>query len=162
MAGVMESNAVGAGSGPPGGGRNSRLVMEGVGVRVVRGPDWKWGKQDGGEGHVGTVRNFESAEEVVVVWDNGTAANYRCSGAFDLRVLDSAPTGTKHDGTMCDTCRQQPIFGIRSVPSAQLLSLLNQDFLAGGSVQSAPTMTSAPSVITVTSTISGTDFTGLP
>ena len=115
MAGVMESNAVGAGGGggPPPGGRNSRLVMEGVGVRVVRGPDWKWGKQDGGEGHVGTVRNFESAEEVVVVWDNGTAANYRCSGAFDLRVLDSAPTGTKHDGTMCDTCRQQPIFGIR-------------------------------------------------
>ena len=53
-------------------------MMEGVGARVVRGPDWKWGKQDGGEGHVGTVRNFESPEEVVVVWDNGTAANYRC------------------------------------------------------------------------------------
>lgn len=84
-----------------------------VGGRVLRGPDWKWGKQDGGEGHVGTVRNFESADEVVVVWDNGTAANYRCSGAYDLRVLDSAPTGIKHEGTMCDTCRQQPIFGIR-------------------------------------------------
>jgi E3 ubiquitin-protein ligase mind-bomb len=88
-------------------------MMEGVGARVVRGPDWKWGKQDGGEGHVGTVRNFESPEEVVVVWDNGTAANYRCAGAYDLRILDSAPTGMKHDGTMCDTCRQQPIFGIR-------------------------------------------------
>ena len=68
-------------------------VMEGVGARVVRGPDWKWGKQDGGEGHIGTVRNFESPEEVVVVWDNGTAANYRCAGAYDLRVMDSAPTG---------------------------------------------------------------------
>ena len=68
--------------------------MEGVGARVIRGIDWKWGKQDGGEGHVGTVRNFESPEEVVVVWDNGTAANYRCSGAYDLRILDSAPTGT--------------------------------------------------------------------
>jgi E3 ubiquitin-protein ligase mind-bomb len=56
---------------------STRLMMEGVGSRVVRGPDWKWGKQDGGEGHVGTVRNFESQEEVVVVWDNGTAANYR-------------------------------------------------------------------------------------
>ncbi|XP_064626233.1 E3 ubiquitin-protein ligase MIB1-like [Lineus longissimus] len=88
-------------------------MMEGVGARVARGPDWKWGKQDGGEGHVGTVRNFESPEEVVVVWDNGTAANYRCAGAYDLRILDSAPTGIKHDGTMCDTCRQQPIFGIR-------------------------------------------------
>jgi Mib_herc2 len=54
--------------------------------------------QDGGEGHVGTVRNFESPEEVVVVWDNGTAANYRCSGPYDLRVLDSAPTGS------CPSC----------------------------------------------------------
>lgn len=68
-------------------------MMEGVGARVIRGPDWKWGKQDGGEGHVGTVRSFESPEEVVVVWDNGTAANYRCSGAYDVRILDSAPTG---------------------------------------------------------------------
>lgn len=95
------------------GSRTTRFMMEGVGARVIRGPDWKWGKQDGGEGHVGTVRNFESPEEVVVVWDNGTAANYRCSGAYDLRILDSAPTGVKHDGTMCDTCHQQPIFGIR-------------------------------------------------
>lgn len=93
--------------------RPTRFMMEGVGARVIRGPDWKWGKQDGGEGHLGTVRNFESPEEVVVVWDNGTAANYRCSGAYDLRILDSAPTGVKHEGTMCDTCRQQPIFGIR-------------------------------------------------
>lgn len=67
--------------------------MEGVGSRVMRGPDWKWGKQDGGDGHLGTVRNFESSEEVVVVWDNGTAANYRCSGTYDLRIIDSAPTG---------------------------------------------------------------------
>ena len=70
-------------------------LMEFVGARVVRGPDWKWGKQDGGEGHVGTIRSFESSEEVVVVWDNGTAANYRCSAAFDIRLLDSAPTGNK-------------------------------------------------------------------
>ncbi|EDV97630.1 GH16977 [Drosophila grimshawi] len=111
------------GNGNSGGGANAaansaaavarRFSMEGVGARVIRGPDWKWNKQDGGEGHVGTVRNFESAEEVVVVWDNGTAANYRCAGAYDLRILDSAPTGVKHEGTMCDTCRQQPIFGIR-------------------------------------------------
>ncbi|XP_066156135.1 E3 ubiquitin-protein ligase MIB1 [Euwallacea fornicatus] len=103
------ANAVGTSSTVP---RGSRIT-EGVGARVIRGPDWKWGKQDGGEGHVGTVRNFESPDEVVVVWDNGTAANYRCSGQYDLRILDSAPTGIKHEGTMCDTCRQQPIFGIR-------------------------------------------------
>lgn len=43
----------------------------------MRGPDWKWNKQDGGEGHLGTVKSFESIEEVVVIWDHGTAANYR-------------------------------------------------------------------------------------
>ena len=67
--------------------------MEGIGARVVRGPDWKWGKQDGGDGHVGTVRSFESTEEVLIVWDNGTAANYRCASNFDLRILDNAPAG---------------------------------------------------------------------
>ncbi|KAJ8960892.1 hypothetical protein NQ318_020191 [Aromia moschata] len=50
------ANAVGTTPTVP---RNPRM-MEGVGARVIRGPDWKWGKQDGGEGHVGTVRNFES------------------------------------------------------------------------------------------------------
>ena len=35
---------------------NSRTGMElCVGLRVVRGPNWSWGDQDGGEGHVGTV-----------------------------------------------------------------------------------------------------------
>ncbi|CAG0916950.1 unnamed protein product [Notodromas monacha] len=88
-------------------------TMDGVGTRVIRGPHWKWGKQDGGEGHVGTVRTVESPEEVVVVWDNGTPANYRCSGFYDLRVYDSAPSGVKHEGSICDGCRQSPIYGIR-------------------------------------------------
>ncbi len=64
-----------------------------IGGRVVRGPDWKWAKQDGGEGRVGTIRSYESHEEVLVAWDNGTAANYRCSSQFDLRLLDNAPAG---------------------------------------------------------------------
>lgn len=69
------------------------VSMESVGSRVVRGPDWKWGKQDGGDGHLGTVRSFERPGEVLVVWDNGTAANYRCSPNFDLRILDNGPAG---------------------------------------------------------------------
>lgn len=64
-----------------------------VGLRVVRGPDWNWGKQDGGERHVGTVTRYESPKEVVVVWDSGTMANYRCSNPYDIRVLDSAGAG---------------------------------------------------------------------
>ena len=74
-----------------------QALQQFVGARVIRGPDWKWGKQDGGEGHLGTVRNFESSEEVVVVWDNGTAANYRCHGAYDLRIIDSGPAGSYID-----------------------------------------------------------------
>uniref|UniRef100_A0A915J104 Uncharacterized protein n=1 Tax=Romanomermis culicivorax TaxID=13658 RepID=A0A915J104_ROMCU len=84
-----------------------------IGARVVRGLDWKWNKQDGGEGHVGTVQSFESTDEVLVVWDYGTAANYRCSLAYDLRILDSSPTGIKHETSVCDVCQQQPVYGIR-------------------------------------------------
>lgn len=68
-------------------------MVEGVGVCVVRGLDWKWGKQDGGEGYVGIVRNFEFFEEVVVVWDNGIVVNYRCVGVFDFRIVDSVLIG---------------------------------------------------------------------
>lgn len=70
--------------------------MAGVGTRVVRGPDWKWGKQDGGEGRVGTLRSYETHEEVMVIWDVGTAANYRCASHFDLRILDNSTTGSIH------------------------------------------------------------------
>uniref|UniRef100_A0A2H8U1G9 RING-type E3 ubiquitin transferase n=1 Tax=Melanaphis sacchari TaxID=742174 RepID=A0A2H8U1G9_9HEMI len=90
------------------------LLLNLVGSRVIRGPSWKWNKQDGGEGFVGTVRSFESHEEVVVVWDNGIAANYRCSGQYDLRVYDSGPTGhSKHEGVVCNACKQTPIIGHR-------------------------------------------------
>ena len=67
----------------------------------------------GGEGHVGTIRTFESNEEVVVVWDNGIGANYRCSTDYDIRILDSSPTGVFHEGVKCVDCGQNPLFGIR-------------------------------------------------
>lgn len=108
------------------------------GLRVVRGPDWTWRDQDGGEGHVGTVVAVEGgghqseasqgsktqqtvAERcdspverdgsalslkhagtaslgvltVIVQWDCGNRCRYRCGAGskYDLRVLDSAPTG---------------------------------------------------------------------
>ena len=74
-----------------------------VGLRVVRGPDWEWGDQDGGEGHVGTVVEVgepsitDGGRAVVVQWDCGERCKYRCGleGKHDLRVLDSAPTGIK-------------------------------------------------------------------
>ena len=83
----------------------AELVPCRPGLRVVRGPDWEWGDQDGGEGHVGTVvevgetsvSDGGGGRAVVVQWDCGESrpCTYRCGlgGKFDLRVLDSAPTG---------------------------------------------------------------------
>ena len=75
------------------------------GMRVVRGPNWKWGRQDGGEGGVGTVvdvntlKNAESTPDlervVVVQWDLGMRCNYRSAvgGQYDLLLLDNDPLG---------------------------------------------------------------------
>lgn len=71
-------------------------------MRVARGPDWKWGQQDDGEGHVGTVveigkpgSSTSPDKTVVVQWDSGSRTNYRVGyqGAYDLRVVDNAPAG---------------------------------------------------------------------
>ena len=73
-----------------------------VGIRVVRGPDWKWLNQDGEEGHIGTVveigksgNNNTPSKTVVVQWDSGFRTNYRVGyqGAYDLRVFDNGPVG---------------------------------------------------------------------
>ncbi|XP_013397887.1 E3 ubiquitin-protein ligase MIB2 isoform X2 [Lingula anatina] len=93
-----------------------------VGLRVVRGPDWKWSNQDDGEGHVGTVVEIgrpgsqtSPDKTVVVQWDSGSRTNYRVGyqGAFDLRILDNAPIGVKHPNIICDACKKQGIQGMR-------------------------------------------------
>ncbi len=65
------------------------------GVRVVRGPNWIWGDQDGGEGGTGTVTGLTDYElqqpepkMVNVLWDSGFKGCYRCGpeGSHDLRV----------------------------------------------------------------------------
>jgi len=74
-----------------------------VGLRVVRGSDWQSEDEDGGEGFVGTVVEIGGQgsskipdDTVDVVWDTGVRGNYRSGyqGKYDLRVLDSAPTGS--------------------------------------------------------------------
>lgn len=73
--------------------------MTHTGLRVVRGPDWKYGEQDGGCGHVGTVTLPDRLihcvlppDSVFVTWDCGVIANYRIGldGAFDLVVFDNS------------------------------------------------------------------------
>lgn len=72
------------------------------GLRVVRGVDWEWDDQDGGEGYVGTVTQVGGQgnskipnETVAVVWDSGARGNYRTGykGKYDLRVFDNASAG---------------------------------------------------------------------
>ncbi|XP_072174847.1 E3 ubiquitin-protein ligase MIB2-like [Diadema setosum] len=93
-----------------------------VGLRVVRGPDWKWGNQDDGDGHLGTVveigRQGSSTspdKTVVIQWDCGTRTNYRVGyqGAHDLLLYDNAPAGVKHQNIICNGCKQEGIMGIR-------------------------------------------------
>jgi hypothetical protein len=61
------------------------------GMAVVRGPDWKWGRQDGGgqgehaEGRVTLVRDNGWTK---VLWGNGHEDSYRIGaedGAFDVQ-----------------------------------------------------------------------------
>uniref|UniRef100_A0A8C5UDI2 MIB/HERC2 domain-containing protein n=1 Tax=Malurus cyaneus samueli TaxID=2593467 RepID=A0A8C5UDI2_9PASS len=79
-----------------------------VGMRVVRGVDWKWGSQDSGEGNVGTVVEIGRTgspttpdKTVVVQWDQGNRTNYRTGfqGAYDLLLYDNAQIGERGVGT---------------------------------------------------------------
>jgi E3 ubiquitin-protein ligase mind-bomb len=79
---------------------NNHIIDQYIcGTRVVRGPDWKYGKQDGGEGHVGTVKIIENdsnneQHQATVIWDNGDIGkHYRCGTNFDLRIFDNSATG---------------------------------------------------------------------
>ncbi|XP_053431366.1 E3 ubiquitin-protein ligase MIB2 isoform X7 [Nycticebus coucang] len=93
-----------------------------VGMRVVRGVDWKWGQQDGGEGNVGTVVELgrhgspsTPDRTVVVQWDQGTRTNYRAGyqGAHDLLLYDNAQIGVRHPNIICDYCKKHGLRGMR-------------------------------------------------
>ncbi|XP_011307675.1 E3 ubiquitin-protein ligase MIB2 [Fopius arisanus] len=106
-----------------------------VGLRVVRGPDWKWTDQDGGEGHAGTVVEIGKSplapvngtttassstdktpdKTVIVQWDYGSRSNYRIGyqGYYDLLVFDNAAAGVQHYSIVCDGCKSHGIVGIR-------------------------------------------------
>eukprot|EP00049_Salpingoeca_infusionum_P015690 m.307121 g.307121 ORF g.307121 m.307121 type:complete len:2248 (-) comp15932_c0_seq1:1557-8300(-) len=63
------------------------------GSRVVRGPDWKWGDQDGGAGTVGVCKGgLDDDKWVSVEWPNGQSNTYRMgnSSCFDLKAPDDS------------------------------------------------------------------------
>jgi hypothetical protein len=70
-------------------GRQFRTSLT-VGVRVSRGPDWKWGKQDGDPQGMGTVQSQVRKGWVDVSWDHGGSNAYRmgAEGKYDLKIVD--------------------------------------------------------------------------
>lgn len=66
------------------------------GIRVVRGPDWSGGNQDGGEGHLGTMVAIPTAGKVLVIWDTTGEERMYSAGRddkFELRIYDNGPIG---------------------------------------------------------------------
>ncbi|XP_041377262.1 E3 ubiquitin-protein ligase MIB2-like [Gigantopelta aegis] len=86
-----------------------------TGLRVIRGPDWSSGSKDGGEGHVGTVVSYGKDQTAEIIWDNGnqTISSIGKSNKFELRVLDSAPVGIRHQSITCNECNEVGVVGMR-------------------------------------------------
>ncbi|WAR14302.1 MIB2-like protein [Mya arenaria] len=99
------------------------------GIRVVRGPDWTGGEEDGGEGHVGTVTDNNEDNTVEVQWDMGQTGTYKTGseGKCELRILDSAAAGLKHQGETCGGCKESDFPGTlwrcKTCPSVSLCTL---------------------------------------
>ena len=111
------------------------------GMRVVRGPDWKWGHQDGDPPGVGRVQADLTDGWVDVKWENGSSNRYRmgAQGAYDLQLENSQDSvegadalrdaeneadngepedrgGNRrhvHPSVQCDGCGMHPLIGPR-------------------------------------------------
>ncbi|XP_013395700.1 uncharacterized protein LOC106162822 [Lingula anatina] len=71
-----------------------------VGVRVKRGPDWRYGDQDGGNGTIGVVYKVEENGKVKVRWPKGKNCIYRFGydGKFDLTIVEDEGAGGTASG----------------------------------------------------------------
>ena len=70
-----------------------------VGTRVVRGPTWKWGDQDGGSGCFGSVTVLEAKGWLTVQWDEGESNSYRVddeNNYYDVVPLTPADKRNAH------------------------------------------------------------------
>ena len=91
----------------PGEGGESEGVRDGLGalevtaeniavnLRVIRGPDWNWGDEDGGEGgegKTGVILSFDKAKAIAqVLWEGGQAhKHYRFGAKSDLIISTGA------------------------------------------------------------------------
>ena len=89
-----------------------------TGIRVVRGPNWSHGKDDGGEGHLGTVTGIPgrgpSHGKVLVTWDSvGEEKSYLAGkdGKYELCIYDIAPIGLSYTlHVSCVFCSSSNVF----------------------------------------------------
>jgi membrane protein implicated in regulation of membrane protease activity len=89
----VDSSGSGKGSGGP-------YRVAHVDDRVVRGPNWKWGDQDGGAGRHGTVIEVQSTGWARVRWDAGGTNSYRMGNesAYDLALAQGGAGIREDDG----------------------------------------------------------------
>lgn len=72
-----------------------------AGAKVIRGPDWDWGNQDGGDGKMGRIVDIrgwdtESGRSVAsVVWSSANTNVYRIGhkGKVDLKCIEASVGG---------------------------------------------------------------------
>lgn len=80
--------------------KSKKIAIRGIfpGARVVRGVDWQWEDQDGGNGRRGKVNEVQDwsaaspRSAAYVIWDNGAKNLYRVGfeGMADLKVVNDA------------------------------------------------------------------------
>jgi E3 ubiquitin-protein ligase mind-bomb len=84
--------------------KSKKIAVRGIfpGARVVRGVDWQWEDQDGGNGRRGKVLEVQDwaatspRSAAYVCWDNGAKNLYRVGyeGMADLKVVNDAKGAT--------------------------------------------------------------------
>eukprot|EP00930_Biecheleria_cincta_P082254 TRINITY_DN72016_c0_g1_i1.p1 TRINITY_DN72016_c0_g1~~TRINITY_DN72016_c0_g1_i1.p1 ORF type:complete len:429 (+),score=34.31 TRINITY_DN72016_c0_g1_i1:90-1376(+) len=78
-----------------------------IGLTVHRGPDWRWGNQDGGTGSIGVVVSPAREGWCNVRWPSSHENGYRVGvqGAFDLRVSSASPSEGRRHSKLIDQSR---------------------------------------------------------
>jgi hypothetical protein len=74
------------------------------GAQVARGPTWKWGEQDGGDGALGVTSVDPDAGWVRVTWAGARSGNYRYRYDPSEGLLNVVPhpNGARVSGTVND------------------------------------------------------------
>ena len=91
--------------------KSKKLPIRGIfpGARVIRGVDWQWEDQDGGNGRRGKVTEVQDwsaaspRSAAYIIWDTGAKNLYRVGfeGQADLKVGSSVNEMQQGDWLVC-------------------------------------------------------------